>query len=380
MSGPQFLKEREWGVSCLRGDKVQPEDLDWDIVFNVCQWEGVSPLIYKTISGEEQSEIPPSFKSNLKAAYLHNLFHNENLLNEIKPLIALFKKEGIPLVFLKGASLLLTLYDDPAERTLSDLDLLIPENTVDQSHRLLLNNSCQLLKMEYWPWWRRFGGSRTYVKDEVFIDLHWNLDGLTFPPSSPDMFKRVRQVDFSGEPACLLRPNEALIYLLYHMVYHHVFIKLIWLYDVLKITTAWKNALDWNQLMEEAKDMNIYPGVCFGLKEVHRLLGASIPEQIIEDSVRYNKRFFFSKGPQAERRQVGNFLKLTQVSGIKNKTLFLLGAVVPSPSFLKLRYQTAGSKTAYLYYLLRPLLFLGKGLKRLFFSAASLFSSSKNFF
>ena len=56
---------------------------------------------------------------------------------EIDRVLAALQAAGIPFRLLKGAALALTVYDDPAERPMDDLDLLIPEGRVDEAVRIL---------------------------------------------------------------------------------------------------------------------------------------------------------------------------------------------------------------------------------------------------
>jgi hypothetical protein len=372
----QHLKERAWITAFLRGEKAEPKDLAWDAVFSICQEEGVSPVLYKTIGEQELFEIPSVIRDSFKAAYLLNHFRNETFLNDLKDLLGLFQKENIPIVLLKGAALLTALYKDPALRPMDDLDLLVHEEDLAKAHHLFITAGYPLTGKEYWPWWRKFGGARNYSRGSVLVELHWNLGGPDFPLSSAEVFTRTKKIALSGTQALTLSPEDFLLYHLYHAVYHHAILKLIWLMDIVKITTSWKEEIKWERFWEKAKALNLAPGVGLGLREAKEVMGAYVPEEILRETIPYPKTLACLINFKGESEQKGNLLTLMRIPGIKDKALFLLGTNFPSPDFLRFRYHVS-KKVAWLYFFLRPFLVITKALKALSRTVATVFSSIK---
>jgi hypothetical protein len=360
------LKEREWIASHLRGEGTGLGGLNWETIFDICQREGVGPALYTAISRENRIDIPLEFKNNLKVVYLLNHFRNASFLNELRELLGLFKKENIPLILLKGAALLAAVYDDPAHRPMSDIDLLIREEDLERAHHLILKEGYQLIGVEYWPWWRKFGGERAYLGDVFRIDLHWRLEFLGLQPSSGDIFTRTRKATISGAEALILLPEELLLHLIHHMVYQHLYLRLIWLFDILKVTTTLKEEIDWERIYDMARELSLNHPLFFGLKEAKELLRAPIPEKLIKEeaSPSFGWLSYFLKF-RGETEMGGNLIKLLRLPGTKNKFIFLLGAIFPSITFLQIRYQTSRKIPAYIYSFLRPFLIVYKCLKEL---------------
>jgi hypothetical protein len=315
-------------------------------------------------------------QDHFKAAYLLNHFRNETFLNHLKDLLELFQKENIPTVLLKGAALLTTLYQDPALRPMDDLDLLIHEEDLEKAHHLFINVGYLLTGREYWPWWRKFGGGRSYLRGGVLFELHWNLGGPDFSLSTTEVIPRAKKIVVSDTQALTLSPEDFLLYHLYHAAYHHAILKLIWLMDIVKITTSWKEEIKWERFWKKAKALNIAPGAGLGLKEAKEVLGAYVPDEILREPIPSPKKLARLINFKGESEQKGNLLTLMRLPGIKDKVLFLLGANFPSPDYLHLRYQVS-KKTAWLLFFLRPFLVIGKAFKALFRAAAAIFSSIK---
>jgi hypothetical protein len=371
------LKERAWITAFLRGEKPEPKGLDWDAVFPLCQEEGISPILYKIMEKQGAVEFPVVIRDYFKAAFLLNHFRNETLLNDLKNLLGLFQKENIPIVLLKGAALFTTIYEYPALRPMDDLDLLVYEENLEKAHHLFINAGYPLTGKEYWPWWRKFGGARNYSRGSALVELHWNLGGPDFPLSSAEVFARAKKIVVSGAQALTLSPEDFLLYHLYHAVYHHANLKLIWLMDIVKITTSWKEEIKWKRFWEKAKALNIAPGVGLGLREAKEILGAYVPDEILRETIPYPKKLAWLIHFKGESEQKGNLLTLMRIPSIKDKVLFLLGAIFPSPDFLRLRYHVS-KKTAWLYFFLRPFLVIAKALKALSRTTATIFSSIKS--
>jgi hypothetical protein len=259
---------------------------------------------------------------------------------------------------------------------MNDLDLLVHEEDLEKAHHLFINAGYPLTGREYRCWWRKFGGARTYQEDSILVELHWSLGGPDFPLSSAEVFSRTKKIALSDAQALTLSPEDFLLYHLYHAVYHHAILKLIWLMDIVKITTLWKEEIKWEKFWEKATALNLAPGVGLGLREAKEVLGAYAPEEILRETIPYPKKLACLINFMGKSELKGNLLTLMRVPGIKDKALFLLGTNFPSPAFLRFRYHV--SKTvAWLYFFLRPFLVIAKALKALSRTVATVFSSIK---
>ena len=182
------------------------------------------------------------------------------------------------------------------------------------------------------PWWRNFGGARNYLRGSVLVELHWNLGGPDFPLSSAEVFAHAKKLVVSGAQALTLSPEDFLLYHLYHAVYHHTILKLIWLMDIVKITTSWKEEIKWERFWEKAKALNLAPGVGLGLREAKEVLGAYVPDEILKEAIPYPKKLACLINFKGESEQKGNLLTLMRIPGIKDKAFFFWELTFPVPT------------------------------------------------
>ena len=108
-----------------------PEDTDWNAVLQEATAQTVVALVSKAVpepAAEEWKE--PAAQST--AHYMRALFEQTNL-------IKLFTDHGISLVILKGAAAAMY-YPKPQQRTMGDIDFLVPEKNFETAKTLLSEN------------------------------------------------------------------------------------------------------------------------------------------------------------------------------------------------------------------------------------------------
>lgn len=132
MKGRYKLNEKLvlWLCHTLTRDDETPcmpdfSDSDWNNLVSIALRNGVLSLLYHQIR-PFRSLFPELFISTLRQHYLMSLVRSELLLQEKKKLIDLAASKGIPILLLKGIYLSSYLYKSPNLRPMSDIDVLIP--------------------------------------------------------------------------------------------------------------------------------------------------------------------------------------------------------------------------------------------------------------
>lgn len=109
-------------------------------------WMGSSqfvlPALYSSLKRNDLlSSLPPDLAEYL--AEIYTLNHNRNLriIEQSHEIARLLNEAGIEPVFLKGAAYLLQgLYQDPGDRIMSDIDILIHPDQIQQAANILYQN------------------------------------------------------------------------------------------------------------------------------------------------------------------------------------------------------------------------------------------------
>jgi hypothetical protein len=351
-------------VTWLSGKFEKENQLNWNAIFSASEEEGVSALLYTFL---KDKDIPSNFKDSLKASYLRNYFQNTKIINELNNLSSLFVKEDIPFIPLKGAALILKVYNDIAHRPMDDIDLLVDEDDIKKTNDILLSNGYSPTEVEYRLCWRRFGGKREYIKENFLIDLHFckkNLKNNRKDFLYSRIINEMRFINIKEKNITIPSPEDLITHLLYHMTYHHFYLRLIWLFDILKILEKNRDNLFWEALQEKIINLNLIQPAYYTLMEIKSLFCAPVPDWFIS-SITPSKNYFGILMKIGKREMIGHTVKFLKIPGLKNKFLFLFGAFFPNMDYLKLHYNTNSTLITFLYFIFRPFFIIGKFIKNL---------------
>jgi hypothetical protein len=122
-------------LPAARVDHRAWDSLRWGQVLHAADWHRLSPILFCHL--EQKPDVPPAVRSALERAYLaasaRSLFIAEAQRKVLDALLA----DKVPPLLLKGAALIETVYPDPAQREMLDLDILVPANRLAQATRAL---------------------------------------------------------------------------------------------------------------------------------------------------------------------------------------------------------------------------------------------------
>lgn len=166
----------------------------WEKILKIADYHKTMPLLFykiKEFKSRSVGTIPDEIYSKLQRTYQINLIRNTLILEEFQGLNSAFKKEGIPIILLKGIFFLHTLHRNTVGiRRMEDVDILIRENDIERTDNILRSYG-------YLPYNKCVGsvsslsgGRKTmmYFKYKAHsalmpIHLHWHIVNL-----SPLMF------------------------------------------------------------------------------------------------------------------------------------------------------------------------------------------------
>lgn len=102
----------------------------------------VIPAVHAAILRKKlQSHFPRDFLTYLKQIKDLNEKRNKEIFKQIKDLNYIFTQNNIDFVFLKGAAILISKpYNSLKERMIGDIDILVSENDLSRSKKLLIKN------------------------------------------------------------------------------------------------------------------------------------------------------------------------------------------------------------------------------------------------
>ncbi|GEN05411.1 Uncharacterised nucleotidyltransferase [Myxococcus fulvus] len=195
----------------------------------------------------------------------------------LKSLEAL-SREGIVPVSLKGYGLALRLYPDPLQRATRDVDLLVSRTEVATAVHQLSSLGLTVRPSR--------DGRHAHVDSHHLelegkaglVELHFRaLAGWGRALEGDALLARAVEGTVDGQRVRWLRPEDEAVYLALHAS-HHLLQRLAWLFD-LKLLAA--RGLDWERVIEGARDTGLPQLVFHGWEVARRLLGAPVPEDVL---------------------------------------------------------------------------------------------------
>jgi hypothetical protein len=197
--------------------------------------------------------------------------------------LTLLDRRGLEPVLLKGAALRDTIYSEPAERPIGDLDLLVPREQVDGAVRSLIDAGYGALSEEVSRAYREHHFHvRLNHRRGFRVEIHWALTA----PRSPfhldaGAFLR-RAVTRAGVRCATLRvpsPEDMLLHLASQNV-EDAFSRLCRVVDLDRIVGA-EPDLDWDYTLQSARTGGLEIVLATALDLARTVLGTAAPADVV---------------------------------------------------------------------------------------------------
>lgn len=359
--------------------KLSANGLDWSGLVSKALRQGVGQFLYCHLSKIEGiwKLIPQEDKDELKRVYQTIVAGNWSRQLELKQVISLLDNAQIPVIVLKGAALLETVYKNIGLRYMSDIDLLIKKSDLALAKSILLEGGYQAPNNLDQQSLEIFGGEIYLYKRELFLDIHTDL-------AQYERFRPIFKVDASEEiwtkakihkrgeaQLRILDPVHQIIHLCLHHAINHSFAGLFRFCDLRQTILAYQGQIDWKDLIIKAKCYKIKTICYYALFLTQEMFGDILVEEKVLKALRPNKmqlfliNFFIGKDrilslpdeePGAKKYIAQLFLmdNLWDIPKIVFKSLF------PSDEWLKYKYVLTNRFKILLYRLAHPLIFVLK--------------------
>jgi hypothetical protein len=203
---------------------------------------------------------------------------------------------GVEVLLLKGADLRLRLYDDPAVRPMTDLDLLIPQAALPKA-RSVLGRLAYVLSADSRdprPGFREhFRAGLHFAKPDrmaMMVDLHWHIEAVANFYRLPYESLRRQAIswDYQGIPVKLLSPEHLLIHLCLHNYDEsNQALRIVDLGLVLK-----RLPLDWRLFLAEADRFRCQAPLYLMLRQLARLFPQTVPIKVLTVLGNYRPTFW----------------------------------------------------------------------------------------
>lgn len=251
----EVSKEKEDALKrgCL--EQISKE-LDWQLFLKYAIHHRVYPTVYQQLKYfKDQLNVPAFVMQTLERLYKENTFKMLQLSAEMNEIGKLFADEEIDTIFLKGPAVAKELFGDISLRTSKDLDILIPIEQLEKAQFSLKELGYEQIThidslFNEWQW--RFKDISFYHKEkQIHIELHWRLNDWPEKESSfKELWSRKRICSIGLNNCYILSEEDLFHYLVVHGARHGWF-RLRWLMDIKQFL---KKPMDWNILYHQFRN------------------------------------------------------------------------------------------------------------------------------
>jgi Uncharacterised nucleotidyltransferase len=344
------------------------------------------PVLCAYFSREELTDLLGK-KATASIIELHQLEIVQNLFLEgqLQQLLHTFNEARIPLMLFKGPALAHTIYPDTSLRTYHDFDAFIHAGDIEQANRLLAQ-----MGYAFYEEYRsnviddsRTGFNYTLHQQESWLKVEIELHTAPHPSDIGTLFAidamwaRAQSIEVLGEPTLTLHPIDHLLYLCWHFRFHS-FARLLWLYDLVVMLRSVGSELDWTELIDAARHLQLATTLYYCLSWCRDLFGVEIPAEVfaslrpplicrllVERIAMPDVAETLVLTRRQARRIIAHRAMVDSAAGIFKAALHTL---FPSPAALARRYMDHSRlplQLYFLFYLLHPWITIARGIRYL---------------
>jgi len=252
----------------------------------------------------------------LRGEYAASAIAADRRLTLIRQLARGFGARGVEIALIKGSSLVGTIYPDPAERPMHDIDVLVRTDRLPEAIRCIKDMG--FARVGFSRKLSRWYHAIVFLRGDMMVELHRNIvqpyrTGIRIE----ELWERA-QLDPLGSGAQRLDPVDDLLICLVHMARHELAVPAL---NYVDVSRMWQR-LDAGQrelLFDRARDYRIERAVNVVL-EMTELLAAGSPGKPGEGllSAVFPTTDDILRGTRPQRlRQIGQ--KLVLAEGLKER-------------------------------------------------------------
>ena len=343
-------------------------------------------------------EMPASVRDRLRTGRYVSAAQALYRFNRLPQALApLADPPPIPVVLLKGAALALTVYPDPAARTMGDIDVLIPRDRVDEAVARVMPLGYRAYGPEMGEGFNEhFSHHVALVRDDHHLpplELHWTLASGDHDRHTPDvgwfwdqtepidLAERLRQRRFPPgalpqPPIFVLQPGANLLYLAAHLMLQHggSQLSLRNLYDMHLVVEEQGARVDWDGLAPQAGRIRWAAALAAALAAARDLFDTPVPNGMVErlwaaaDDA--SARLVARRADPLQTRATRLWNRASSLDW-RSRLRLAIGVAVPGQGYMKYRYQPDPAWLWPLYYPYRWFDILREGVVTLWKKARS---------
>jgi len=188
----------------------------WDLLIRTARMARLLGALVAVIPPETRSRLPAAIRRVLDGERRRSDFFANAMRYELECAREVLSRFSIPIVLLKGASYFMQGHAFAVGRDISDVDIMVPRDRLDEAERALLSADWQFTKTDpydqhYYRAWSHELPSMRVPGHALELDLHHTILPIKgrLRPNSSELFSAARRLP-GGEWLVLDRADEVL--------------------------------------------------------------------------------------------------------------------------------------------------------------------------
>lgn len=237
--GGERRSEPDVAGAPARGDRrpgpvVDASRVDWSHLYRLTVRERAAGVLWRRLGGWLEDAAPELWAERFRHLASVSEFRQRRLQRRLVETVAALDTAGVPVLLLKGAALSRTVYADPADRPMYDLDLLVPAGRMAEARRRAEAVGWTRRRDRYPP--GRYDGHPHAPPlvdaddPELALELHTDLfiDGHPLDFSARELASAADRIPVGEAGARAPGPVEHLVYVCLHFAWSHAMARGPW--------------------------------------------------------------------------------------------------------------------------------------------------------
>ncbi|MBW6474728.1 MAG: nucleotidyltransferase family protein [Anaerolineaceae bacterium] len=370
--------------ACNADPALSQQQVNWGDLLKAVQYHGITGLVYdKLLKRNDPDYPPPHFQAAVIQAHRSNALQMIDKCEQVKAVLTSLIELRIKVVVLKGPAVAQVYYPQAPLRYFTDLNLFAlsrDKNALDG----VLNALGFRLEAGYVepmpkliPSVITHHHTRYEHRETKFpVEIHWEelLHDDLVPRDLDGMWRRAVSVNIEGLQTKTLSLEDHLLHLCAH-AYHHRFDRLFRLTDLLFIVRDHSDEINWELFVNLVSLEEAQTPVYQSFSLINKLFGVALPDWVLAklkpDGFRrwWHQHFFTPKvtRPFDMQEEIpfsfkstpwfqSTFLNLMIMGRRPEKLQYLLRLLLPTPEWLRQRFNLPPERSLWPYYILRLML------------------------
>jgi len=249
------------------------------------------PFLYLRL---KELNIPDDEIKRIKGVHQFTWYKNLLVIDAVRKVISLFKKENIPVILLKGVPLLKNVYKNTGARSIADVDMLIDQKHVEKATEIMKANDWEFFEQSPFalnrisaPLANKYIKEIAFInKQDVRIDIHWRLfmylfkDNKEHPMCYEEVFNHSLDFKLHGVRCKIPCHEDMIIHIIVHGAEQIFQRTLRWALDVASLIRT--TPIDWEFLIKRIKKFDVAIELKVAFSYLLKNFSLPVPESFIK--------------------------------------------------------------------------------------------------